>query len=506
MGKIYVNENLGNSVPNPQRGGATAGGQPMVAQAIGSLAQIGADVATKVANNDRALKVAQRSTNASMELEEFVFGLKQDRDYGTQYDRYQQFVGDLDKKYKREFAGDGLAYDTWKAEFGQFAFKKGFGVRSDALTGHIDQQKAGLTFNLSQLSELAVAGDEEQQALVKTKANLLLQNAYNSGVLTAEETAKGTLDFQDEVTGAQVRKDILDDPDNAADKLLQGQYSGLSGEKQMMWLEKANQQSEANLRKQISQQERLTKEQRRAEKAVAENMSKAGDKLLAAGELTEEWIEANRDDIDPEDYRYFYKSLRSGDNAATDPVVYSDLRQRASNGDDVREVAREELRKGRLKTMDYERLVNRSERNAGSASVPNWYKRGEQYIGRSLQVSDVNPDPAAAQRQAAAMNDWQDWADANPSATNDDAQKTYKRIVNEYALLNYQDMTLTKRWPQYGVGSRDAIDVQASMQSTVDAFKRGEITQDEFEKQAALLKDWEAAAARMNQGGTDAAN
>jgi hypothetical protein len=344
MPRIYTNENLGNAVPNPQRGGATAGGQPMVAEAIGNLAQIGAQVAANVANNERALKISQQSTAASMELEEFAFGLKRDRDYATQYDRYQQFVGDLDKRYKQTFAGDEQAYSAWKQDFGQHAFKKGFGVRSDALTGQIDVQKAGLVQNLANLSELAVAGDEEQQAMVKAKAGLLTQHAYDNGVLTAEETVKAQINFQDEVAGAQVRKDILDDPDSAAEKILKGEYSGLSGEKQMMWLEKANQQSEANLRKQISQQERFTKEQRRAEKAAADNMAKAGDKLLAGGELNEEWIEANRDDLDPEDYRYFYKALRNGDNAATDPTVYSDLRMRASEGEDVREAARDELR------------------------------------------------------------------------------------------------------------------------------------------------------------------
>ena len=77
--------------------------------------------------------------------------------------------------------------------------------------------------------------------------------------------------------------------------------------------------------------------------------------------------------------------------------------------------------------------------------------------------------------------------------------ETYKRIVGEYALLNHREMTLTKRWPRFGVGSRDAIDVQASMQATVEAFQRGDMTQDEFEDQATLLKEWEEAVAQMQQ-------
>jgi hypothetical protein len=493
--------NLGFATPNVSKGSPSGAGITSGIDAISRLGEIGAQTASQIASNERALKVAGAATNAGLELEEYVYTMKQnDRDYGTQYDRYQEAVKAIDKRYQEHFKGDNNGYETWKNNFGQMAFKKGFEVRSHSFNGQIDQHKAGLTQNLSSLSELAVSGDEEQQTLVKAKGDLLIQDAYNSGILTAEEGVKAGLQFQDDVVGARVRKDILDDPDGASKKLLEGKYEGLSGEKQMLWLEKATRQSEANLRKQLSEEDRLRREQERHEKEAQELMSKAGDKLLSAGELTEEWIETNRDDISEEDYRYFYKQLRTDSAGVTDRNIYADLRMRASNGEDVREEARTHLRKGQLKSTDYDKLVSRSEQNIGIASVPNWFKRGEQFIGRALQVSDMNPDPAAAQRQASAMDDWQDWALKNPGAEDGQARDAYQRIVKEYALIDYENITLTKPLPRFAVGSRQALDVESSMQQTVSAFQDGVIDEDEFNKQAALLKEWEEAINRKNQG------
>lgn len=495
MAKIPTG-NFGNApVPIARQAQENLSGAYAMGDAIQRLGAIGADVALRVQETQRLLAVNAASTEAAMGLEEFALGLQNDRDYFTQYDRYQHYVKETDKKYQERFKNDPTAYRAWKTEFGMMAFQKGIEVRSQSLKGQIDVQKGETRTQLSLLSELAIAGDQQQQELVRTKANLLIQQAYDNGVLTADEAAKARLDFQDDVASAEVRRDIMIDPEMAAEKLLMGSYRGLSAPQQMQWLQQANGAAEARLRRLNAEQDRLQRQIDREQREIEDVTSKEGDQLLAQGQLTAEWIQNNRNNLSPEDYRYFYRAI-SGDGGVTDPTIYSDLRLRASNGEDVRQEARAELQRGRLKLEDYDRLVSRSEKNAGAASVPNWYKRGEQYIKDSLRVSDLNPDPAAAQRLASAMDEWTEWADNNPNADAKTAQEAYKRITGEYALINFKETTLTKRMPRFAVGDRTNLDIESTMRRTVQAYQSGEITQDEFEQQARLLKEWEDALNR----------
>ncbi|MBU0537476.1 MAG: hypothetical protein KKF24_01220, partial [Gammaproteobacteria bacterium] len=453
-------DNLGNATPNPQRGSAN-GNITGGIDAIGQLANIGADLAGQVVKNQRALDVAQATTEASMELENYVYDIKNnDRDYGTQFDRYTQFSTDLDKRYKDRFKSDPAGYSVFRTNLGELAFKKGFDVRSHSIGGQIDQQKGQLDRNMATMSELAIQGDDEQREIVKTKGQLLLQEAYDNGVVNGVERVNLEQKFQDDMVSGQVRKDILDNPDMAATNLLEGKYQGLSGEQQMIWLEKANSRSEAKQRALIAEQDRDRREQDRLEKDAANNMAKAGDKLLFSGGLTADWLEENRDTLDEQDYRYFYKAMATGSESYTDTGIYSDLRFRASNGEDVRLDARAALRRNQLKLADYDKLMNRSEKNSGVGELPSWFKRGEDFLKNTFAVSDINPDPADSQRRAVVLDEWNQWANENKNPSMEEANKAFREIAQSYALVDSSDMLVLKPLPKFSVGGRQKMDIE----------------------------------------------
>lgn len=496
-------DQIGKNVPQTNPGGAS-GFSTEGTDAIRQLADIGSGIASQVVANDRALKVSSLSTQAAMEIENYVFDLqKTDRDYSTQFDRYQDFTNDLMDRYGKELEGDNAGYSTFRSNVGQIAFRKGFDVRSHAINGQMDVQKAQLTLNMAALSELAVQGDDEQREMVKTKAQILLNESYDNGVVDANEAANLGLKFQDDVVSAQVRYDILVDPDQSVTKLLKGEYSGLSNEQQMIWLEKANSASEARARKAIAEEDRARREADRLEKEAADNMAKAGDELLYTGQLSTDWIEQNKEILDPADYRFYYKAIATGSEASTNVRIYSSLRERASNGEDVRAEARERLRQGTLKVSDYNTLVNRSEQNIGVVDIPNWFKRGEQYLGSAFRVSDVNPDPAAPQRYADVMDEWNQWATENPNPTLEQARSAYQQIAKDYTLIDTSQMTLTKRMPSFAVGNRNTMDIEATINATVEAFESGVINEEQFNKQALLIQEWERAM-QQRAGGSNA--
>lgn len=246
--------------------------------------------------------------------------------------------------------------------------------------------------------------------------------------------------------------------------------------------------ADAAQRKRVADENMRYQLNERAQKASSDAASKDGDRLLAQGQMTSGWIEKNRNRLDPSDYRYFYKAMSGAGDAPRNPMIYADLRDRSGRGEDVRDEARNALKLGQIGTSDYDRVVGEVEQER-----PGWYKRGVDFISTSAAVSQLNPYPAAAQRKAAMLDDWQTWGKQNPKATDEEAQQSYRRLVSEYALINYNQLTLVKRQPQFLVGNRTTPDLHATAEATVNAFRDGRINRAEFDKQAALIKEWEDA-------------
>lgn len=498
MTRIPTAENLGLQTPTPSRTQSVVDtGAAQVFSGVKRLADIGADVAAEVNESRRRVKLGQATAEAEAELQEFVFDLKaNDRDYDTQFERYETFTKEVSDRYKDQL-NDNALHSAWSSNFNSSVLRHGFDVRKHSIDGQIDLQKAGITSTLSTLSELAVQGSDEQRQAIEEQAILTLADAYEGGVLSAQEVTNKRLKFQDEVVSALVRRDIINDPDQASLNLLSGKYKGLSSEQQQIWLERSNAESEARLRKEIAESERQHRLEQRALREIQDQTSKDGDQLLANGELTTDWINDNRENLSPDDYRYYYRQLTDPDQIETNIPLYSGLRIRASNGEDVRSEARSALHRNELTLGDYDKLVNRSERNVGISALPNSYKRGETHITRSLRVSDINPDPAAAQRQANALDDWQQWVSENPSATDSESRDAYKRIVSEYALIEHDQMLLTKRLPRFAVGARDNLDINATKRATAEAVHKGELTRAEGEVQIQLINEWDEAQKRL---------
>lgn len=236
----------------------------------------------------------------------------------------------------------------------------------------------------------------------------------------------------------------------------------------------------------LQAEDRAYRDSERAERDVQDAMSKTGDALLARGQLSAEWVSRNKDRLSAADVRYFYRSLSGeGGGGATNSMIYADLRDRAGRGEDVRGLAREALQRGEIQSGDYDRILGEVE-----GERPGWYSRGSAFISTSAAVSDLNPDPAAAQRKAQMLDDWDDWARRNPQATDQQAREEYQRVVREYAIVDYEQMTLVERAPRFLAGSRHKPDLETTEASTVEAFQSGRITQEEFEAQAALIERW----------------
>lgn len=442
-----------------------------------TLARVGADIQER---QDRFAYAQARSELLQADIA-IRRELENDQDFGTYEQRYREKLGKA-----REGATAKIQGRIDRAIFEQetkLDIERGVtSVREAARRKEVDVNRAGLNSLLeSNRSAALEAKDEAQRVALIRNAQDAITGARNKGYINAQEAVE-----QSQAFGVSYAEGwlSLQSPSKQIELLVKPAgtvVEKLPADRRAHLLEGAQ-------RRRLAEVELEYRLSERAEREINDATSKAGDSLLASGQLSTDWIEKNRARLSPSDFRYFYKALTDGDNADSDPMLYAGLRERAGLGEDVRAEARVALANRRIGRDDYDRLLSEVE-----SERPGWYKRGTQYISTSAAVSDLNPDPAAAQRKAAMLDDWNEWATTNPKATDAQAQTEYRRLVSEYAIVNYDRMTLMKRSPRFLVGTRNAPNIEATEQATVDAFRSGQIDRAEFERQAALLAEWREA-------------
>jgi hypothetical protein len=463
------------------RGLAAVGTQ--AAETAGAIAQL-ATIGAKIKENARATKLIELNARATADLNDFVLSLERDSDYETQEERYNKRAQEIESNIQKELNGDNRLYDMWRREFAVPKTARAFDVKKNALRGTIQKNRATLDDSLYTFSQLSGSGNPELEQYVFAQGTIAIDQALESGDITPEEAVNRRQEFLRLTSNNAANRALLTDPQKFEIDLVSGEYSNLPQADRLAFEVKAANQVEQLNKSVIAQQEQ-------ERKRLADEAQKDFDELLAQGSLTRSMIVSRRDELNPDDYRYFLKAVTGG-AAESNMNIYSNLLVRASSGQDVTKEAQRRFAQGSISKPDFDRLVSIS---SGSG----WYKRGSQLISGALRVSELNPDPASAQRLANAINDWVQWAQsADPEKITDEkALAEANRIIKEYAIIDTQNNVLTLRAPRYLVGSKERPDFDATEDATTDALERNEISQQEFNQQAALIQRWRQAVSSM---------
>lgn len=235
--------------------------------------------------------------------------------------------------------------------------------------------------------------------------------------------------------------------------------------------------------------------QEKRQKVASDNLAKQGDSLLARGQLTPAWIEAHRNVLEANEFRYFYKALSGTEEAATDPRTFSDLYLKAANGEDVRDDARSALVDSHtLSRSDFTKIASLVDQER-----PGWFKRGTQFLSLALDPGQLNPDPDAHQSRAFALQDWQEWAAKHPDATDAQARQQQDELATHYRIIPDDKVTLAMKAPPHLVGTRaNPVDEQgkpdpnlnATVRRMKAALQANEITPEEAAQEAKLIQQY----------------
>ena len=223
--------------------------------------------------------------------------------------------------------------------------------------------------------------------------------------------------------------------------------------------------------------------QRDASNAALKN----GILLQQQGKLTPQYIEKYHNTLEPQAYEYLY-GLAAGKEATTDPHTFAPLLTDAMSGKDVTQQAQDALYAGKLSLSDFKNVVEKSDQPRKG-----YVARGADYITTALKPNALaNYNPDISRSLANAIDDWRQWTEDNPNATEDSARTTYRTLAEHYQAVSAEKATQFMSVPLYMVGDRNHLDVRATAAATKAAHAAGGLTDAEFERQAELIVKWNA--------------
>lgn len=347
------------------------------------------------------------------------------------------------------------------------------------------------------VNDLAIAAFNDPSAIdvLLLEAGKALDQADE--VLPADAVAELRLSSARDITESAVRGTIDLDPELALQQLNEGDFDeGLSAAGKASLVRAAQTAFASDLAESVRFAEKLEKDAEKAHKQQQTDTARELYGLAQDGALKRD--ELDTADIALSDYKALLKQIENP-TTVDDLDVYVDLDARARDGADVRDEAVEALREGRITPNSFDKIIGRAEKaiDANSPSTP--FDRGMDFISQAMKPNQLNPAVGAPQRYANAQADFNEFFDRNKDASVADTMAEARRIVNEFSILELEQITLTLRKPQFMAGGRVEPDLDETERRTLEAFEAGEIDAAEFGRQAVLIQRWRDARERFQR-------
>ena len=233
MAKIPGVNDFGNAAPQLSRMQPQAGNVTAVSDAVARLGQTGMAIATKVDQNQRAIKVAGASAQAERDMITWFDEHERDQDFDSHDERYEQYVESIKTQHAETFKDDPRALNIFNEQLKEHTFKVGRKVTARAIQGKIGRQQIETDQTLSDLSTVAanhlIKGETDDFQNVMTRAETIIDMSAENGVLTTEEAAQRKQSIRANISLSEAQNDLTTNPAGLIEKMGSDGYSGIEG-------------------------------------------------------------------------------------------------------------------------------------------------------------------------------------------------------------------------------------------------------------------------------------
>ncbi len=477
----------------------------MLASSISQAGDVAADAASKMQAARRQHETTALALEATKRLSDLEIEFEKDGDYATAPQRFQQSASEIMAALAKN-TSDPVVRAQFQTEFNKLAIAKSINVRRNAWAKEKDAQQATLDDSIETYSRLyADAGNEAEKSIIRAQAEQAIVGAGESGWITREEAGKRRRTFASRATEAEIAR-LGRDPRNAdaiVQKLIAGDFKDLDPVARERQIRTWQARADAHDRKAIAYAERADRLAEKRMKQESEQAEKDFIDAALSGTLTIDAVQAKKNVMSPSAYRAAVK-LANGDDGETDPTTYADLTMRLGS-EDITADANRAFLAGRLKREQYSELVGKNRAALADTRPGTPYQTTRRDIIETLKPSELNYTPTQKALQQRAIQEFDDWALANPNATREQMQDQAEDIKRRHSQVQTGEMASATPLPRGYSLDRAAITQRP--QQALEALKvaaeklladvdSGRISQTQAAREAKDIQVLEEAARR----------
>lgn len=241
-----------------------------------------------------------------------------------------------------------------------------------------------------------------------------------------------------------------------------------------------------------------------AKKRLHENedsTAKAGWSLQADGKLKRDWVENNRGNLSLTEYKALTAATRGDADHVDDAATFNELERRMYAGEDISKDAQLAHEGKRLTNSRLDSLLNKNRTFQRTSGPDTPYERARKYAIDMLDPGPMVNDPAARARKANALRMVDDYVAEAPEGkprTGEEIWQFAEETVKRFALVNWNEVVVTLPTPRFFKGTRSDPNIAATEAELVKARERGDITPEQFNREAQIVDQWRDAIARRD--------
>ena len=470
-----------------QFGSGVAAAQGDMGQTIGNLGNVLLKAEDAKRTSARNTFYANSTAMLDQKIEEIKFG----SDWRAKEGLYKKAIEDMHKQAKDYFGTDQNSYQLWTKDFTPNVIKGETKVMLNRIELMSQEAEVDLDNNLTIFSNQAAQTDNPvEQQIWRQKAHDAIRDDLTNGFINQKEADGKFEKFEENVQSAKIRQLIRVDPVTAYDRLQDPGdpiFGSMKAEKKEIWVARATSAYEQDLRKQDIEERRLERLAAAARKERENELSSEIDVRFSEGTITMDWLTANRNQMNPTDFRYAVNKLDSGIDATTNNTAFVSLSTRIADGEDVSREIDNALING-----DIDRSYHQTLRAQMQTEFDPVFKESMNYL-RGHYAGEEVIELGERTRLANAIKELNDYRFENPAASRDQYYKKADEILKRWSFNPAQIELFSLPRLVFSeaktVQTPDEIPIVAL--KTKQAFDNGDISKEIYLREVELLKKYQ---------------
>jgi hypothetical protein len=494
---------------------AFAGGGAAVARGVEAIADVGADYAEALVRARRAIEIGKATAGAQRELDDLHLDLEQEGDWRNGAKRFEESAAKIAEKHAKGLSDPGLQAQ-FQAGFGRSVESRRVSLRRKMVDFMQADGEATVLQAIDDGARAAAGArtDLERRQAMGAVASIIT-DMRESRVISPVKAVTLFKDFKGKVAEAQVLSALNGARESGAmaivERLQSGEFEGLDEVRRQRLIDTALRRAEMQQRASIAAGERNERRATTRLRELEDETAKEAASLRARGELTVEWVEANRRNLGVGQYERYRELAGSGGVVAAPPrddVGALAQLQRNVDSKDPETFQREAMRlrqRGLIRDETFDSYVERNRAARRDDGPPSPYRAGRNLVVTALDPGNVTGVIGKYQRgamtkaRADAEADFDTWSTANPAATREQHIAKARELVVRYRQDVDEETRDNLPLPIAFQGERKNVDETAigiAARELVLRRREGRISEAEFVREEEIISAWRGVIGR----------